>query len=141
MVEGKWFQMGQDIAPCIAIRSAVLAVEKDELDSESWNALIYTSGTPCATGRIRYRNGEFILEHLCVLPEYPKEIYLDVLVRLLLFKAQQHYANQVRLYCAPTQFPFYQAYGFTEDGDSLLIQGKAICLDTCTHCGKCHKPD
>lgn len=134
MVQGKWFAPGQDLSVLKAFR------ETDEFDPMSWNAVIYSNDVPCAAGRIRYHEGDFLLENIAVLPEHRHQGHGDVLVRLLLFKAQQHAATAVRLACQDTTKPFFMKYGFREDPDgSLLLLGKDICLAHCQGCGRCGK--
>lgn len=138
MVEGKWIAPGNDLSLTLPIRKAVLGLDGDEWDKLSWNAVIFSDGIPCATGRIRYDEGDFLLEHLCVLEGYRRKGYGDVLVRLLLFKALQHSARTVRLCYDGTLFPYFEKYGFVKrDEATMTMRGEDICLDNCKACGKC----
>jgi len=140
MVEGKWLAPGQEISSALYIREAVLGQSADKWDKESWNALVFSDSIPVTTGRIRYFEGEFLLENICVLPAYQHQGFGDVLTRLLLFKAQQHGARHVRLFCAEESRGYFKKFGFTEEADgSLYLSGTDICLDNCRNCGKCKK--
>lgn len=140
MIEGKWLAPGQALSSALSIREAALGIGSDALDKESWNALIFSDSIPVATGRIRYFEGEFVLEHLCVLPAYRHQGYGDVLTRLLLFKAQQHGARHIRLFCPEETKGYFLKFGFKQETEgSLYLSGSDICLDNCKGCGKCRK--
>lgn len=132
MVEGKWLAPGQTLTALAPFR------ETDGLDAVSWNAVVYADGQACAHGRIRYHEGDFLLEKIVVLDGYRHQGYGDLLLRLMLYKARQHAARFVRLTCESSVKPFFEKYGFKEEEDgSLLLMGEDICLDSCRYCGKC----
>ena len=140
MVEGKWLAPGQDLKIIFPIREAVFGIGGDEWDLESWNAAVFVDSIPCATGRIRYYDGVFLLESICVLPAYRRQGIGELLLRLLLFKARQHSARIVRLFCPESMVPFFKRYGFKQDSNgSLFLLGEDICLENCRGCGKCRR--
>ena len=141
MVEGKWLPPGADIEPALFLRRAVFAMDRDSIDSLSWQALALWEGKPVGTGRIWWEDGAFMLGMIGVLPEMRNRGFGDFLVRLLLFKAQQHNAVKVALYAMPGMALFFQKYGFTVcDGSSadgslrLELNGDSIILDSCAGC-------
>lgn len=141
MVEGKWLPPGADIEPALFLRRTVIAMERDAIDSLSWQALALWEGQPVGTGRIWWQDGAFMLGLICVLPEYRGKGFGDFLIRLLLFKAQQHNAVKVALYAAPDTMPLFEKYGFTPTTDQdlpdsirLELCGDSIILDSCASC-------
>ena len=141
MVEGKWLPPGADIEPALFLRRAVFAMDRDELDSLSWQALALLEGKPVGTGRIWWQDGAFMLGMIGVLPDYRGRGFGDFLVRLLLFKAQQHNAVKVALAAPPGAAAFFEKYGFTPcgvqdmDGNIRLeLDGDSIILDSCAGC-------
>ena len=141
MVEGKWLPPGADIAPALFLRRAIFTMDRDDVDSLSWQALALWEGQPVGTGRIWWQDGAFMLGMIGVLPDFRGLGCGDFLIRLLLFKAQQHNAVRVALYAPAEAVPFFQKYGFvscehqdTEDNIRLELSGDSIILDSCKGC-------
>ena len=147
MVQGKWFAPGEDISPLISVRESVFARGADDLDPLSWNALIYEDGVPCAAGRIWYRDGAYGLGDIGVLESYRGQRLGDLVLRLLLFKAQSHAAKEVRLQSPRDVAGFFARLGLKEESVSpsglveMMISGGDIDLDTCRHCPKASCPN
>ena len=118
MIQGKWLPQGSDLSDALAIRTRVFGRSRDTLDDESWNTVVYQDGIPVATGRLWWREGAFHLGDIGVLPEYRGRRIGDLTLRLLLFKAQSHYAREVRLLCPPALSGFFARLGFREDGEA-----------------------
>ena len=142
MVQGKWFAPGEDISAVLPIRSEVFGRAADDLDPLSWNALVYEDGVPAGTGRIWWDAGVFRLGDIGVLESRRGRRLGDLLLRLLLFKAQSHAAKEVRLLCPPGLTGFFARLGLrgdsvTPDGlVEMMIPGDQIDLDSCRHCPK-----
>ena len=145
MIQGKWFAPGADIADVLPVRNAVFGFAADPLDAESWNTVVYQDGVPAATGRIWWKDGAFWLGDLCVLPEYRGRMLGDLVLRLLLFKAQSHAAREVRLRCPETVTGFFTRLGFAEASRDALVEmalpGDEIELDSCKKCKKADCPN
>ena len=105
MVQGKWFAPGSDLSELIPVRSAVFGGGRDDLDTSSWNVLVYDDSIPAATGRIWWENGAFWLGDIAVLEDRRRRRLGDLVLRLLLFKAQSHAAREVRLRCPRDRRP------------------------------------
>ena len=101
MIQGKWFAPGQDASPALTVRSLVFGRGQDELDNLSWSVIVLQDGDVAATGRIWWQDGAFRLGDLGVLPACRGRRLGDLALRLLLFKAQSHFAREVRLACSP----------------------------------------
>ncbi len=146
MIQGKWIPQGGDLSPVLPIRQAVFGRGADALDSESWNVAVYLDEAPAATGRLWWRDGAFWLGDIGVLPSLRGQRLGDLTLRLLLFKAQSHFAREVRLLSAPQTEGFFTRLGFREDGGrdglvELLLPGDEINLDTCASCKKANCPN
>ncbi len=140
-MEGKWLPPGSDIEPALFLSHAIFNLDIDHIDPLAWQALALYEGTPVGTGRIWWEDGSFMLGFIGVLPKYRGRGFGDFLVRLLLFKAQQHNAVKIAMKASPVMTPFFQKYGFMPvddqptDGEQLLmLDGQSIVLDACLGC-------
>ena len=143
MIEGKWFPQGSDLSEVLSIRKSVFSRGEDALDSLAQNVLVYEDGVPVATGRIWWEDGVFWLGDLAVLPAFRNRRLGDLVLRLLLFKAQQHFAREVRLRCPPDVVGFFDRLGLrpadvapSDELIELWIPGEKIDLDSCKSCRK-----
>lgn len=141
MIQGKWFAPGEDISILVPVRRSVFGREADSLDTESWNALVFEDNIPAASGRIWYRDGSFWLGDIGVLESCRGHRLGDLVLRLLLFKAQAHSAREVRLLCPPDVIGFFSRLGFRvvsagPEDTEMVIPGDQIDLDSCKSCPK-----
>ena len=141
MIEGKWYPQGSDLSDLLPVRQAVFSRGEDVLDAESWNVLVWQDGVPAGTGRLWWRDGAFRIGDLGVLPDWRGKRIGDLLLRLLLFKAQSHFAREVRLRCPENVTGFFSRLGFreeTREGDEIemVLPGDSILLDGCAACKK-----
>ena len=148
MIQGKWFSPGEDISVgVVPVREAVFGRGADDLDALSWNTLVYQDGVPSAVGRIWWEDGAFRLGDIGVLESCRGRRLGDLVLRLLLFKAQNHAAKEVRLQCAGDLTGFFSRLGLREESVSdsglveMMIRGDDIDLDTCRHCPKTACPN
>lgn len=145
MIQSKWFAPGSDLSVVLPVREAVFGYGEDDLDAESWNVLVYQDSTPVAAGRIWWRDGAFRLGDLGVLEAFRRRKLGDLVLRLLLFKAQSHAAREVRLACPRDLTGFFARLGLREvssEGEliEMMIPGDMIDLDTCKNCPKISCP-
>ena len=147
MIQGKWFAPGTPVAgDVISVREAVFGRGTDDLDTLSWNAAVYSDGTPCAAGRIWWEGGAYWLGDICVLESWRGRRLGDLVLRLLLFKAQSHSAVEVRLLAPESVSGFFARMGFQPAGRrgdlvEMQIPGNRIELDTCKNCTKADCPN
>lgn len=147
MVQGKWFPPGEDLSALLPVREAVFGRGADDLDAVSWNVLVYQDSVPAAAGRIWWQDGAFWLGDLCVLESFRRQRLGDLVLRLLLFKAQSHAAREVRLRCPRSVAGFFARLGLKEEpsGDAasveMMIPGESIDLDSCKSCPKQNCPN
>lgn len=147
MVQGKWFAPGSDLSDLLPVRTAVFGRGMDDLDAVSWNTLVFEDSVPAATGRIWWENGAFWLGDIAVLEDRRRRRLGDLVLRLLLFKAQSHAAREVRLCCPRGLTGFFDRLGLqaqpSDDPDSveMMIPGDLIDLDTCRNCPRSACPN
>ena len=147
MVQGKWFPPGEDLSALLPIRESVFGRGADDLDAASWNVLVYQDSVPVATGRIWWQDGAFRLGDLGVLEGFRRQRLGDLVLRLLLYKAQNHAAREVRLRCSRETAGFFSRLGRKEipsddpDTVEMMIPGDQIDLDTCKNCPKASCPN
>ena len=147
MVQGKWFSPDSDLSAVLPVREAVFGRGSDDLDPLSWNVLVDEDSVPAATGRIWWQDGAYRIGDVGVLESRRRRRLGDLVLRLLLFKAQDHAAREVRLACPPDVTGFFARLGLKEqpsDGSPLvemMIPGDEIDLDTCKNCPKSACPN
>ena len=147
MIQGKWFAPGETLdAEVLPLREAVFGRGGDALDALSWNALVYEDGLPAAVGRIWWQDGAFWLGDIGVIADRRGRRLGDLVLRLLLFKAQSHAAREVCLRCPAETSGFFSRLGFLpvhQSGEEteMMIPGDRIDLDTCKNCGKTACPN
>ena len=111
MVQGKWFAPGTNPGAAADVRQEVFGFGQDALDSMSWNVLVYQDDVPAASGRIWWEDGAYRLGEIGVLPALRGRRLGDLTFRLLLFKAQEHFAREVRLAAPPEVTGFFTPRG------------------------------
>jgi len=141
MISGKWFPQGSDLTEVLSVRQAVFSRGGDDLDRDAQNVLVYMDDTPAATGRLRWKDDAFWLDEVCVLPDLRGKRLGDLTLRLLLFKAQSHFAREVRLRTPADTLGFFTRLGFrpVSESDGIIecaLPGDEIDLDTCKSCKK-----
>ena len=139
MIQGKWFPPGSDAPEALAIRQAVFGRGGDPLDAAAWQTVVYQGGTPCGTGRIWWQDGAFHLGDIGVLPDFRQTGMGDLVLRLLLYKAQTHYACLVQVQCPADVAGYFTRLGFVQQEEhqgmiTLVIRGEDIQLDSCQGC-------
>lgn len=131
MIQGKWIPPGQPFPEALALRKAVFVdeqgfsphLERDDKDDLSWHAVLYLDGIPAATGRIYYFEDAFWVGRICVIPQARAQGLGDLLMRMLLDKAQRHFAPEVRIGAQLPVVPFYARYGFVPTGSVYEEEG------------------
>ncbi len=145
MIQGKWFPQGADLSDALSVRREVFARGQDDLDAEAQNVVVYLDDVPAASGRLWWQDGSFWLGDLGV-PERHRGMRLgDLALRLLLFKAQSHFAREVRLRTPAEAEGFFARLGFREASresgmTEMFLPGDEIDLDSCRSCKKTDCP-
>jgi GNAT superfamily N-acetyltransferase len=147
MIQGKWFAPGEDLsAEVLPVRAAVFGGSWPAEDPEGWNALVYQDDQPAASGRIWWEDGAFRLGAIGVIPSHRGKRLGDLVLRLLLFKAQSHFAREIRLTCPEDTEGFFSRLGFRpvdrRNGSvEMMIAGDEVELDSCKNCRKENCPN
>ena len=141
MIQGKWFPQGADLSDPLSVRRDVFSRGRDALDDGAQNVVVYLDGVPAAAGRLWWEDGAFRLGDIGVSAPFRGRLLGDLVLRLLLFKAQEHFAREVRLRAPFGTEGFFARLGLREvsRGESeteMMIPGEEIDLDTCRACGK-----
>ena len=143
----RWYLTGRTSELSVYADEFLEAPDLDSLDPESWNVLVFEDSVPVATGRIWWSNGSFWLGDIAVLESHRGKHLGDLVLRLLLYKAQSHSAREVRLRCPRSLTGFFSRLGLSEtqaadDSDvEMMIAGDRIDLDTCSRCPKKNCPN
>ena len=134
MIRGKFLLSGDPLCEYVYdIRRRVFVDEQgfsaeleiDEHDKMSVYALVMDDdGVPSATGRL-YIDGEdrFAIGRVCVLKEQRGKYMGDLVMRMLLYRAQELNCASVTLSSQLPAVSFYTRYGFTPVGDIYLDEG------------------
>ena len=147
MVQGKWFAPGEDLSEeVLPLQRKIFGISGNNPDQAGWNTLVYLDQLPVASGRIWWHEDAFWLGNIGVLPEYRGRRLGDLVLRLLLFKAQSHAAREVRLRCSQDTEAFFARLGFypvirNYGTVEMKLPGDEISLDSCNACKKTNCPN
>lgn len=135
MVSTKWFQGLKDAENFTSVRKSAMREEAgsgqtdvtDEYDAFAYNAVVYEDGKAVGCGRLLYADRRYKIDRLCVLKEYRRQHYGDLLVRMLIRRAvtigaQDTYAQVPRDYAT-----MFEKIGFDtaeDDGGRTLTMVK-----------------
>lgn len=133
MIRGKFLTSRDDIHTILDLRHRVFVQEqgyskeneRDEYDDMAVYALVYDENdAPAGTGRLFIdADDHFTLGRICVLKENRGQKLGDLILRMLLYRAQEMKAPMVYLSAQLPVVPFYQRYGFAPYGDIVLDEG------------------
>lgn len=137
MVQGRWYPMGSDLSCPMLIRQQVFGRGEDLLDKSAQQVVVFREEEPVGCARLWWENGAFYLGDVGVLTQERGKGFGDLLVRLCLFKALTHSAEEIRLSTPEETRAFFASYGFVsgEEQDGLVrmhIRGADVQL---SHCG------
>lgn len=143
MISTKWLQ-GSNLEEVLKIRTAVfeneLNFEKeyiyDAYDSFGKNVLLYDSGKAVGTGRLIFKDGKYLIDKICVLKEFRKNAYGELIIRMLVRKAVDMGAEKTYTHIDNKFRNLFEKIGFivdSEAGEKLIM---IKCGDVGGHCGK-----
>ena len=147
MIQGKWFAPGENLPEeVLSVRREVFGNPGQTVDPKGWNTLVYLDDMPAASGRIWWEEGAFWLGEIGVLSSLRGRRLGDLVLRLLLFKAQSHAAREVRLSSPEETQGFFARLGFRPVSREtrmvqMLLPGDEISLDSCANCKKQNCPN
>ena len=147
MIQGKWFAPGENLPEeVLSVRREVFGNPGQTVDPKGWNTLVYLDDMPAASGRIWWEEGAFWLGEIGVLSSLRGRRLGDLVLRLLLFKAQSHAAREVRLSSPEETQGFFARLGFRPVNREarmvqMMLPGNEISLDSCASCKKQNCPN
>lgn len=147
MIQGKWFAPGENLPEeVLSVRREVFGNPGQTVDPKGWNTLVYLDDMPAASGRIWWEEGAFWLGEIGVLSSLRGRRLGDLVLRLLLFKAQSHAAREVRLSSPEETLGFFARLGFRPVSREtrmvqMMLPGDEISLDSCANCKKQNCPN
>lgn len=119
-----------DFGEVKGIRAAVFSKvpEKDEFDffdGIAAHVLVRHEGIPAATARIYPDEGSTRIDRFAVLSEFSNFGYYELMLRLMLFKAEELAGNEIiaRLSDEDTMVPTFIKFGFVPKGDAIIERG------------------
>ncbi len=121
MVTTRWISGIEDYSQTLALRKQVFTGElkapedgaPDGYDDMSWHLLILEGGAPAATGRVFIENSDAYIGRICVSGEYRGLQLGDLVVRMLLTRAQKLGAVDIYVRSRNEVIGFYKKFGFT----------------------------
>lgn len=129
MIRGKYLTSKGDCAQVLGVRKTVCGRGADEHDKMAVYALAYDDdGTPSGSGRLYLDEDRFVIGCVSVLPQARGKGLGDLLMRMLLFRAQELNAPEVYALICPGDEPFYARYGFQPAGEEADEQGRTLPL-------------
>ncbi len=139
-IQGKLIHPGEDLSECFKIRKEVFVEEQgipeelefDNLDKTAIHCLIFSTenievmeqNKAVATGRlILSEDGTFKIGRIAVRKEERGKHYGDMLVKMLISKAFECGARNVKLSAQVRAVKFYESIGFTTLGKVYMEDG------------------
>lgn len=78
------------------------------------------TGEPIAAGRMYPDGDALIIDRIAVMPQYDAMPYAELVLRMLLFKAQELPQNDIRIICDESRFALVRRFGFAQTGDNAF---------------------
>ena len=129
MIRGKYLNSRDDIGTVLAIRAQVAKAQglpsgRDGRDEMAVYALVFDEGgAPAGSGRLYLSDDRFMIDCVGVLPDKRKRGLGDLLMRMLLFRAQELGAPEVYALAGPDAAGFCARYGFSAAGEEIDERG------------------
>jgi predicted GNAT family N-acyltransferase len=135
MIRGKFLTSNDDISQILDIRRRVFVDEQgfspdaevDQFDDMAVYALVFDEADrPAGTGRLSIDlDGHFRIGRVCVLGGARGQGLGDLILRMLLFRAQELNADSVHVEAQLPAVDFYRRFGFRPYGDITHDEGVA----------------
>lgn len=154
MIEGR-FEMGaKGLKETAYMRSMVFTeelgmaaeVEQDAYDNFAYHLIVEDGGDKVGTGRLIYKDGEYLIGRIAVPEAGRGNGYGDLIVRMLCDKAFSLGADEVVIHSQPHVVDFYKRIGFVEKGEfykeagldhiTMKVTQKSF-SHPCSGCGGC----
>lgn len=123
MIRGKFLSSADDASAVLSVREKVCRAEglpagADCHDKMAVYALVFDEeDSPSGSGRLYLHEDRFVIGCIGVLPEKRGKGLGDLLLRMLLYRAQELHAPEVYALVRPGEEAFYARYGFSPVGE------------------------
>lgn len=123
MIRGKFLTSAEDASAALAIREKVCRAEglaggDDCHDKMAVYALVFDEeDSPSGSGRLYLHEDRFVIGCVGVLPQKRGKGLGDLILRMLLYRAQELNAPEVYALVRPGGEAFYAQYGFKPAGE------------------------
>lgn len=117
-------------------RAAGVSDACDSTDAYAGHVYVYEeTGEPIAAGRMYPDGDALIIDRIAVMPQYDAMPYAELVLRMLLFKAQELPQNDIRIICDESRFALVRRFGFAQSGaHTFTCSRNAIVWDSeCRH--------
>ena len=130
MITNKWFRGIDDLSLVGSLRKEIFNVGLNNSDLFSWHVVIYLQDKPVGFMTLAPMNyGEWKIAYLGVCKEYQGQKIGDLLMRLVVLKAEQ--ITMEKIYS--DIHPFFEKYGFKKYNDEMLTTNRIILPVYCKH--------
>ena len=117
-------------------RAAGISDACDSTDAYAGHVYVYEeTGEPIAAGRMYPDGDALIIDRIAVMPQYDAMPYAELVLRMLLFKAQELPQREIRINCEEKRFALVRRFGFIQsDAHTFTCSRNAIVWDSeCRH--------
>ena len=131
MIRGKYLTSSDDVSQVLALRGDVARAEglqsgEDCHDRMAVYALVFDEdGAPAGSGRLYLDEDRFVIGCVGVMPDRRKKGLGDLIMRMLIFRAQELNAPAVYALIRPGEEMFYAHYGFKPSGEACDEWGQS----------------
>ena len=102
-------------------RAAGVSDACDSMDAYAGHVYVCEeTGEPIATGRMYPDGDALIIDRIAVMPQYDAMPYAELVLRMLLFKAQELPQRKIRISCEEKRFALVRRFGFAQTGDNAF---------------------
>ena len=131
MILSRWYHGTKDFEAVHALRKAVFVEEMgidenhafDEHDPCAMHVVVYDAAEPAGTGRLYFDGAAFRIGKICVRKELRGQKIGDMITRLLLDRALNVNAPNIRVHTCPASCAFYEPFGFKAVGAPVTENG------------------
>ena len=117
-------------------RAAGVSDTCDSMDAYAGHVYVCEeTGEPIAAGRMYPDGDALIIGRIAVMPQYDAMPYAELVLRMLLFKAQELPQRKIRIICDESRFALVRRFGFIQSGaHTFTCSRNAIVWDSeCRH--------
>ena len=134
MISTKWLKGNDDLIDAHTIRAKVFIneqnvpqeVEMDDKDLGAFHVVVYNDEKAVATGRLLINESEFLIGRIAVLKEERKKGFGDLVVKMLVRKAEDKGAKEVLVHAQMSALKFYEKLGFKIVGNEYIEENTNI---------------